>query len=68
MLNNLLFDLLLFMYRLEDAVDLIQLYHIVHPTAKSAGTKFEPGRELAFIKVIKKIHFYSVNTLDHQLL
>jgi hypothetical protein len=37
--------------RLDEAVSLIQLYHIVNPEAKSVSAHFEPGLEHSFIQV-----------------
>jgi hypothetical protein len=37
--------------RLDEAVSLIQLYHIVNPEAKSVTARFEPGLEHSFIQV-----------------
>jgi hypothetical protein len=37
--------------RLDEAVALIQLYHIVNPEAKSVSVQFEPGLEHTFIQV-----------------
>ncbi|PNF32587.1 hypothetical protein B7P43_G00335 [Cryptotermes secundus] len=36
--------------RLDEAVSLIQLYHIVNPEAKSVSSHFEPGLEHSFIQ------------------
>uniref|UniRef100_A0A1B6LWW5 28S ribosomal protein S22, mitochondrial n=1 Tax=Graphocephala atropunctata TaxID=36148 RepID=A0A1B6LWW5_9HEMI len=36
--------------RLDDAAALISLYHIIHPSAKSAAAKLTPGQEIAFVK------------------
>uniref|UniRef100_A0A1B6IFX5 28S ribosomal protein S22, mitochondrial n=1 Tax=Homalodisca liturata TaxID=320908 RepID=A0A1B6IFX5_9HEMI len=44
LLENLKID------RLDDAAALISLYHIIHPSAKSAGTKLTLGHEIAFVK------------------
>ncbi|XP_046478252.1 small ribosomal subunit protein mS22 [Neodiprion pinetum] len=49
--------------RLDDAVLLIQLYHKIHPTAKSAETKFE-GDELKFIQSFVDNDSNNRNTLD----
>lgn len=38
--------------RLDEAVALIQLYHIVNPEAKSVSAKLEPGLEHNFIEVV----------------
>jgi hypothetical protein len=37
--------------RLDEAVSLIQLYHVVNPEAKSVNSHFEPGLEHSFIQV-----------------
>lgn len=36
--------------RLDDAVSLVTLYNLVHPTAKSAGSECQHGQEINFIK------------------
>jgi hypothetical protein len=41
--------------RLDEAVALIQLYHIVNPDAKCVSAKFEPGLEHKFIQVMFKV-------------
>lgn len=38
--------------RLDEAVALIQLYHIVNPDAKSVTAKYETGQEHKFIQVM----------------
>ncbi|XP_069700437.1 small ribosomal subunit protein mS22 [Periplaneta americana] len=47
-IDNLLLDLIQ-TDKLDEAVALIQLYHVVNPDAKSASTKFETGQEHKFI-------------------
>jgi hypothetical protein len=37
--------------RLDEAVALIQLYHIVNPEAESVSVKYEAGLEHKFIQV-----------------
>lgn len=37
--------------RLDEAVSLIKLYHIVNPEAESVSAHFEPGLEHSFIQV-----------------
>jgi hypothetical protein len=41
-----------FFSRLDEAVALIMLYHIVNPEAKSVSAKFEPGLEHKYIQVM----------------
>lgn len=45
--------------RLDEAVSLIQLYHIVNPEAKSVNAHFEPGMEHSFIQVNLFLNYYS---------
>lgn len=41
--------------RLDEAVALIQLYHIVNPEARSVSANFEPGLEHKFIQVMLRM-------------
>ena len=44
--------------RLDEAVALIELYHIVNPEAKSVTAKFEPGQERKFIQVMLFVVYF----------
>jgi len=44
--------------RLDEAVALIELYHIVNPEAKSVTAKFEPGQEHKFIQVMLFVVYF----------
>jgi hypothetical protein len=44
--------------RLDEAVALIELYHIVNPEAKSVSAKFEPGQENKFIQVMLFVIYF----------
>jgi hypothetical protein len=49
--------------RLDEAVSLIHLYHIVNPEAKSVSAHFEPGLEHSFIQVNLFLIDYSDATM-----
>jgi hypothetical protein len=44
--------------RLDEAVALIELYHIVNPEAKSVTAKFEPRQEHKFIQVVLFVVYF----------
>jgi len=44
--------------RLDEAVALIKLHHIVNPDAKSVTVKFEPGQEHKFIQVMLFVVYF----------
>jgi len=44
--------------RLDEAVALIELYHIVSPDAKSVTAKFETGQEHKFIQVMLFVVYF----------
>lgn len=55
---QMLFMCLAPLSRLDEAVALIELYHIVNPEAKSVTAKYEPGQKHKFIQVMLfVVHF-----------
>lgn len=49
--------------RLDEAVALIQLYHVVNPEAKCVTAKFEPGQEHKFIQVMLFVVYFMFRVL-----
>jgi len=50
--------------RLDEAVALIELYHIVNPEAKSVTAKFEPRQEHKFIQAYVESDSKKRNVLE----
>jgi len=50
--------------RLDEAVALIELYHIVNPDAKSVTAKFETGQEHKFIQAYVESDSKKRNVLE----